>query len=227
MTKLLREKTSVKDVIESCGVPHTDVHAITCNGVAVSFDHQIREAADIEVQGVLHPGVQTRAGLQETTAANFVADGHLGKLARHLRLLGLDVWYDRNASDHTLAEISRTHERALLTRDRRLLMHKIVRAGYCVRSTDPDEQIAEVFRRYDLRNRVAPYTRCMVCNGSLVRAEKSEVLEQLEPLTRIYYEEFRRCSDCAKVYWRGSHFRRLEARMKELPPNQIAKAEWA
>jgi len=216
MVKRLREKTSIKDVIESCGVPHPEVDLIMCNGAAVPFEHQLSSESEVRVEGVWHRASEGPPGLQSRAMAKFVADGHLGKLARNLRLLGVDVVYERDAADQALAEISSTEARALLTRDRRLLMHRIIRDGYCLRSSDPAEQTTEVLRRYRLEAVLAPYTRCMHCNGLLAPVEKSEILDQLEPLTRVYYEDFRRCTKCGRIYWPGSHFAKLQARVEQI-----------
>lgn len=215
VTKALREKTSVKDAIESRGVPHPEVDLIYCNSIAVRFEHSLTADAIVHVHGVTDSPAEPGEGLQQRRVTKFVADGHLGKLARDLRLLGFDVAYASNASDQSLAA-SCIGDRALLTRDRRLLMHKTVAHGYCPRSHDPNEQIIEVLRRFDLAALPAPYTRCMQCNGLLERAEKAAILEQLEPLTKIHYEEFSRCAACAKIYWSGSHFGKLEARIEKI-----------
>lgn len=214
--KRLSEKTSVKDVIESCGIPHTEIDLILVSGAPVSLSHHLVSDQEIDIYPIsappqLFPGNR----LQQRRLARFVADCHLGKLARNLRLLGLDVLYDNQATDAQLL-ITATNDRALLTRDRRLLMHAIVRHGYCPRSTDPDEQVIEVSRRFDLGELIAPYTRCLQCNGLLQRVDKDEVLDQLEPLTKIYYHEFRRCLDCGKVYWPGSHFGKLQERVARI-----------
>jgi len=215
ITKTLHEKTSVKDAIESCGVPHPEVDLIRCDDVAVPFEHSLTKNALVDVYGLTDSPATPGEGLQRRCVTKFVADGHLGKLARDLRLLGFDVAYDPDASDSSLAA-SCTDDRALLTRDRRLLMHKIVQHGYCPRSHDPDEQIIEVIRRFDLAKLVAPYSRCVQCNGLVVRVDKSDVIEQLEPLTKTYYHDFRRCSECGKIYWSGSHFKKLEARLEKI-----------
>jgi uncharacterized protein with PIN domain len=107
-------------------------------------------------------------------------------------------------------------ERALITRDRRLLMHSIVRHGYCPRSGDGEEQTIEVLRRFDLESVIAPLTRCLACNGLLETIEKKQVIDRLEPLTKIYYETFRRCASCGKIYWGGSHFDKLRARVERV-----------
>ncbi|MFL6529626.1 MAG: Mut7-C RNAse domain-containing protein [Chthoniobacterales bacterium] len=213
VTRVLSEKTSVKDIIESCGVPHTEIGAITVKGVNVDFAHQLSSDGEVFVRGLQDPDTPNEQSLQRTGLTRFVADGHLGKLARDLRLLGFDVVYAPHADDPTLVRISADEERALLTRDRRLLMHRAVRDGYCVRSTDPDEQIVEVLQRFAIEAMIAPYTRCIACNGSLKVVAKGDIIDQLEPLTRIHYEEFRRCSECGKIYWSGSHFGKLEARL--------------
>jgi uncharacterized protein len=214
--KRLGEKTSVKDAIESCGVPHTEVDLIVAAGVPVSFLHQLVSDEEIDIYPVsaapeLFPGNR----LQQRGLARFVADCHLGKLTRNLRLLGFDVLYDNQATDAQLLTTATTEDRALLTRDRRLLMHAVVRHGYCPRSHDPNEQIIEVARRFELA-RLDPYTRCLRCNGLLERVEKADVFEQLEPLTKIYYHDFRRCTACAKIYWPGSHFEKLETRIDRI-----------
>lgn len=213
LQRLLREKTSVKDAIEACGVPHPEVNLIRCDGERVGFEHQLNRAATIDVAGL----ESWRAdGLQQRRLTQFVLDGHLGKLARDLRLLGFDALYTATTTDAELVAISARQERALLTRDRRLLMHSVVRHGYCPRSDDPDRQIVEVLARFDLHELMQPYTRCMHCNGLLHAAAKDEVLHELEPLTRIYYDEFRRCAGCRRVYWAGSHFAKLAARIEKI-----------
>jgi uncharacterized protein with PIN domain len=213
--KQLREKTSVKDAIESFGVPHTEVDLICCDGLALPFEHSLTTDATVHVHGVTDSPADPDERLQRRRITKFVADGHLGKLARDLRLLGFDVIYTPEASDPSLAA-SCADDRALLTRDRRLLMHKIVRHGYCPRSHDPTEQLTEVIRRFDLAAIVTPFTRCVQCNGFLECVDKIDVLEQLEPLTKVYYNDFRRCTVCGKIYWPGSHFEKLEARIDRI-----------
>src|SRR5439155_668650 len=210
----LSEKTSVKDVIEACGVPHTEVDLIIVNGVPVDFACVVDRESSIEVYPVGTRGITSFAEnrLQLVEITSFVADGHLGKLVRDLRLLGVDVVYDPAAEDRQLVTIASSENRALLTRDRRLLMHAIVRHGYYLRSQEPMEQTLEILHRFDLGSALAPFTRCLRCNTVLKPAKKAEVFDQLEPLTKIYYEQFRRCSGCGQVYWSGSHFAKLQNR---------------
>jgi uncharacterized protein with PIN domain len=213
----LGEKTSVKDVIESCGVPHPEVDLILVNGQPVDFDYAITGDAEIELYpvGTGIPQFKDKR-LQVAKIIRFVVDGHLGKLARDLRLLGFDVDYDPHAEDRQLLDIMERENRALLTRDRRLLMHAVVKTGYCPRSQNADEQTVEVIRRFDLLGSIAPFTRCLRCNALLQKVSKSEVIERLEPLTKIYYEQFRRCTGCGQIYWTGSHFSKLEKRLEKI-----------
>jgi uncharacterized protein with PIN domain len=226
----LFERTSVKDLIEACGVPHTEVDLIVVDGEPVDFGHALGQNASVEIypidwkRGTFFP----KNRLQTIEIQQFVADGHLGKLARDLRLLGLDVLYERTAEDRQLLELAKidnpekvgAHEvirsRALLTRDRRLLMHAVVRHGYYVRSQNPLDQTIEVLRRFALSAALAPFTRCLACNAPLEPVEKADVFDQLEPLTKIYYERFRRCGGCGQIYWQGSHFDKLQARVEEV-----------
>jgi uncharacterized protein with PIN domain len=218
--RALREKTSVKDVIESCGVPHPEVDLILVDGQPVDFHHTLRADADVDVYPVgLVPTCFPEKHLQVTNAIEFVADGHLGKLARDLRLLGFDIAYDRDADDRQLLAIMRASNRALLTRDRRLLMHAIVQHGYYLRSQNPINQTIEVLRRFALFSVIAPFTRCLRCNAPLRKVAKADVIQKLEPLTKIYYEQFRRCTGCDQIYWAGSHFSKLQKRLEEIRAN--------
>ena len=218
LRRQLGERTSVKDVIEACGVPHTEVDLILIDGKPSGFEKVLTQDAVVDVYGIdskrltLFP--ENR--LQVHKILKFVADGHLGKLVRDFRLLGIDVVYERDAEDRQLIETATSQDRALLTRDRRLLMHAALQHGYYLRSQNPLEQTVEVICRFQLESTITPFARCLRCNAALQPAAKEAVIERLEPLTKIYYEEFRRCPDCEQVYWSGSHFEKLQARIEEI-----------
>jgi uncharacterized protein with PIN domain len=198
-------------------VPHPEVDLILVDGQPFGFHHTLRTDADVDVYPVgLVPTRFPKNRLQISNSKEFVADCHLGKLARDLRLLGFDVAYDSAANDRQLLAIMRESNRALLTRDRRLLMHAIVQHGYYLRSQNPINQTIEVLRRFDLFSAIAPFTRCLRCNAPLQKVEKADVIQKLEPLTKIYYEEFRRCMGCGQIYWAGSHFSKLQKRLEEI-----------
>lgn len=196
---------TVKHLIESLGVPHVEVGAVTANGQPVGWEYRPQDGDQIEV----HPA---RGWEGEP---RFILDNHLGRLAAYLRMLGFDSLYENNYSDEELAALLAEDARILLTRDRRLLMRKAVRYGYCLRSLEPQEQLREVVRRFDLLRRARPFHRCLRCNHLLERVEKSAVLDRLEPKTKLYYEEFVRCPVCDQVYWQGSHYERMQAMFAE------------
>ena len=207
-----RSHQTVKDVLEAMGIPHTEVDLILVNGTPQGFSHRpsvgdriaaypMFEALDIGSTARLRP-----VPLRDP---RFVVDVNLGRLARLLRVLGFDVWWSSDADDATLAEVSLGEQRILLTRDRGLLKRRAITHGLFVHSQNPEEQVLEVIRRLDLRQRLAPLTRCLHCNGKLAAVPKDEVTDQLEPLTRQYYEEFSRCVECGRIYWAGSHLARL------------------
>jgi hypothetical protein len=209
----MKEAGAVKHPVESIGVPHPEIGAILINGAQSGLDTIVRagDRVDVwpELSGDGHHGIPLRPGLKRPP--QFVLDTHLGQLTTWLRLLGFDSLYANDADDPLLAQLSAEQGRILLTRDRGLLMRKVVVHGYCPRSTLPDEQLIDVVRRFSLAPEIAPWTRCLRCNGTLRAVSKDEVLDQLEPRTRLYFEVFQRCSDCGRVYWRGSHRERMES----------------
>ena len=213
----LTEKTSIKDIIESCGVPHPEVDLIRVDENTVGFDYTLVNEARVEIFPVENPGTRyAEKRLQTVGIIKYVADGHLGGLTRNLRLLGFDVAYRQNADDLELLEVMSRENRALLTRDRRLLRHGIVQHGYWPRSQNADEQTIEVVHRFDLLELIAPFTRCLRCNAPLEEASKADIIDKLEPLTKIHYDQFRRCPDCKQIYWAGSHFPKLQKRIDEI-----------
>ena len=207
------EHASVKDVLEALGIPHPEIAAIAVGGVPVGFDRRLQDDDRVEVWPAadavgLAPVVP--AAPEDAADPRFVLDAHLGRLAAYLRMLGFDTWYRTDAGDDELAIVAATERRILLTRDRGLLKRSIVRRGACVRSDLPVEQLVEITRRFDLAERWQPFGRCLRCNTPLVAVTREAVLHRLQPLTRVHYDEFRRCPGCDAVYWKGSHHARME-----------------
>jgi len=192
---------SVKHLIESLHIPHTEVGPLSVIGETIGLDYIVHDGDRIEVRPI--------APVDLDEEPRFVLDGHLGRLASHLRMLGLDCLYENNYEDDELVRISVGDERILLTRDRLLLMHKIITQGYLIRSLDSTKQLYEVVERYGLVKWVRPFQRCMNCNYPLEPVEKETVLEKLEPLTKKYYHDFKLCPACDQVYWKGSHYERM------------------
>lgn len=202
-----RGRQSVKHLAESLGVPHPEIGRVLVNGQEGSLQIITQDQDRVE----LHPVADGFAG-----EPRFVLDGHLGRLAAYLRMLGFDCLYASDYDDDQLAEIAGREQRILLSRDRRLLMRKSVTDGYCLRSLNSHEQLNEVLRRFDLIQRVKPFHRCLRCNHSLEPVGKEEVLDRLEPLTRQYFKEFHICRACGQIYWKGSHYEKMQKLVKEI-----------
>jgi uncharacterized protein with PIN domain len=209
---------AVKDMIESMGVPHTEVDLILLNGTPVDFCHPVQDGDRISVYPAFkslytRPLLQLRTRLQDR---RFVLDTHLGRLARYLRMLGFDAAYETDRDDKELARISRDEERILLTRDCGLLKRGEVVHGYFVRATEPKLQVVEVLRRFDLLPEVAPFRRCIHCNTLLNPVAKETILERLQSDTRLYYDQFRICPACNRIYWEGSHYEHMQRFIQQI-----------
>lgn len=207
-----RGTPAVKDAIEAVGVPHTEVDLILVDGVSVRFSHKLRGGERVAVYPMFErldiaPLARLRPAPLRTP--RFVADVHLGTLARYLRLLGFDTRYDNRAGDAELVRRSVTERRILLTRDVGLLKHKVLTHAHYVRATDPARQLEEIVRTLDLGRRIKPFTRCMLCNGRLRRVGKERVAEQLPARVRESVRRVAQCGACRRLYWPGSHFERL------------------
>lgn len=209
---------AVKDAIEAIGVPHPEVFYLQRDGKPVGFDHSLADGERISVFPRLWT-VQPETGplrYPAPTPPRFVLDTHLGQLARYLRMLGLDTLYSNNADDPELARRSHTDERILLTRDLGLLKRNRVTHGAFVRATDPEQQLQEILRRFDLAPYFDPMTRCLTCNGDIEPVEMSDVADELPPRTRRAFNAFYRCAQCEQVYWKGSHFERMQQFIKQV-----------
>jgi uncharacterized protein with PIN domain len=216
---------SVKDLIESCGVPHTEVDLVLIDGDAVDFGRAVADGDRVVAYPRFHAlELPAGMGLQPAplSSPRFVLDIHLGRLAGYLRLAGFDTAYRNDFSDEDLAEASRDEDRILLTRDRELLKRAIISRGYFVRQTSPRRQLAEIIRRFDIARAMAPFTRCARCNGVLAPVAKEAVAHELPAHVRLTRGAFLRCPGCGRVYWDGTHVdqirRFLRLALEEPPP---------
>ena len=203
----------VRHLIETFGVPHTEVEVILMDGCSVGLEQQVGKGARVSVYPMFEAlDVTPLLRLRERPLRDprFVADAHLGRLARYLRLLGFDTLYGNDPGDLALAALAVDEHRILLSRDRGLLMRREITHGCYIRGGRPLEQLRHVVERCDLRRLVRPFSRCMKCNAPLQPVAKSEVAAKLPPATRAHYHEFWQCSGCGQVYWKGGHYARLQ-----------------
>jgi uncharacterized protein len=199
---------TAKHLIESIGIPHTEIAFLAANHLKIDLDYLVEDHSFIEVFSFIdlpHDPLQQQNNLSNLDRM-FILDNHLGRLTAYLRMLGFDCLYDPGLPDSELAEISNNTHRTILTRDRRLLMRKIILSGYFLRSKQPLQQVVEIIHRFNLQEKIRPFLRCMRCNHLLLPIEKEKILHRLQPKTRHYYQEFRLCSNCDQIYWQGSHY---------------------
>jgi uncharacterized protein len=209
---IFNETPSVKDAIEAIGVPHPEVAAISINGRAVSFQERIHNLDEIVVFPKELAYIWPKSAWllpSNLTSVKFIADVHLGKLARLLRLLGFDTLYRNCLDDKMIAAYSNEEKRIVLTRDVGLLKQRIITLGYWLRSQDPVEQTREVIRYYGLEHAFHPFSRCMKCNGPIVQPDKALVIDRLPDLVKKCQSEFYQCIHCRQIYWKGSHYDRM------------------
>ena len=206
------DRTSVKDLIESLGVPHTEIDLILVNGKSVSFKYLINDGDDISVYPVFESFDISDAQHLRTKPLRkpkFICDVHLGKLSRYLRMVGFDVYYKNELSDEEISKISLAEKRAILTKDKGILKRNEVTHAYFVRSKDTEEQAKEVIRRFDLHKEIKEFTRCLECNTELTKIAKEKISRNLPPKVNQSQEEFYKCPGCGKLYWKGTHHQKM------------------
>ncbi len=194
---------TIKHAIEALGVPHTETGALTVNGRPATLARIVREGDVIEV----FP--RSAADDDPGGMPRFVADAHLGGLARLLRMLGFDTLYDNAVHDDEVIALATNEQRIVLTRDRELLKRRDVLRGCFVHARKPEAQLREVAARYGLERQAQPFTLCLHCNLRLEAIARDDVAAQVPERIFIAYAEFMRCHGCGRVYWQGSHWSRM------------------
>jgi len=213
------EKPTVKDTIEACGIPHPEVEIILVNNVSVGFNYHLRDGDRIAVYPMFESlDISPLLKLRENSLRDckFVVDVHLHKLARGLRMIGFDAFYKGEYFNLEMIRCSINEKRIILTRDKNLLKHKNVTHGYWVRTTNPEDQLKEIIGRFDLYSQIKPFIRCMICNGILEAVEKKTIIDKIPEKTAKYYSEFYQCTQCAQIYWPGSHYQKMQKKIERL-----------
>ena len=208
----VRGSPSIKHLIESLGVPHTEVDLILVNGKSVPFSYIIQDKDRISAYPMFEAfdiATVLRLRPKPLRTPQFILDTHLGKLAKHLRMLGFSALYRNDYNDREIVQLSLAEKRTILTRDRKLLIRKDVIRGYWVRNSDPPKQLQEVLTRFDLLNLINPFSLCIVCNGRLEKIGKEKLQKKISPEIYSRFEEFFVCSTCGKIYWKGTHYKAM------------------
>jgi hypothetical protein len=207
------DRTSVKDMIESLGVPHTEIDLILVNGISVNFSYIVNDGDDISVYPMFEALDITnlqRLRAKPLRKPKFILDVHLGTLAKYMRMLGFDTLYKNNYKDEEIVKISLKERRAILTKDRGILKRSEVTHGYWIRGSITKEQIIEVIKRFDLKEQIKELSRCLLCNSLLKNISKEKVIDRLPRKVKDSQHEFYYCNNCDKIFWKGSHFIKMK-----------------
>lgn len=204
----LKRRASLKDIIESLGVPHTEVAQILLKNSELGFDFIPVGGEEIKIQPFsdeMSVFSSTLLRPQPIFTLKFMVDINVQKIARNLRIIGLDTTMVPDMRLVEIGKVATSQQRILITRNRELLKCNTVLHGHLLRSENHVIQLEEVVKRYRLKPHIKPFTRCITCNGDLKSISKQAIYDRLEPLTRKYFNSFKMCSDCGKIYWQGSH----------------------
>lgn len=203
----------VGDTLVSLGIPFAEIDLILVNGSPVKITDEIKEDDRIAVYPKfenLNISSISRLREIELGETKFILDCHLGKLAKYMRMLGFDTIYKNRMNDDEIIDIAIREKRIILTRDKLLLKSSRIVQGYFVRTIGKHEQLIEVVKKFDLYNKFKSFTRCMCCNSQLTELNNVAIADKVEPNIAKLYDTFYYCSKCDKVYWKGSHFKKME-----------------
>lgn len=209
----------VRHLVETVGVPHTEIELVLRNGESIDLEARVEDGDRLAVYPVFESFdvaslVRLRPG--PLRDPRFLADAHLGRLARDLRLLGFDTVFANDPGDDALARRAAAEQRVLLTRDRQLLMRREVTHGCYLRAARPEEQLGYLVRRLQLCRLMRPFTRCTACNAPVQGVSREAIAASLPPAAGRLHETFWRCDGCGRVYWQGSHWRAMAGRVARL-----------
>lgn len=211
---LTTRRASIKDVIESLGIPHTEVGEIKNNGKKVDFKHILRDTSNISVYPHNIPLDPNNYLFDEPIKEyRFITDVNVGKLTKFLRMLGFDCAYNWMWDDDKIVDIANREKRIVLSRDIQLLKRKKIIWGKLISSTNTLDQLKEVIQFFGLKidkNSNKAFSRCLVCNTKLINIPKKEIIHRLEPKTKKYFNKFSICPNCDKIYWAGSHVDKMK-----------------
>lgn len=205
---LCAEQATTKHMIEALGVPHTEAGLVLVNGMAAGLERLIAEGDQIDV----FPA-PARA---PAAPPRFIADAHLGGLAHQLRMAGFDTLYDNGFDDGHIEAVGAAEARIILTRDRDLLKRRAVLDGCYVRALKPAAQFKELVERFGLARHARPFTLCLHCNAPLHPVARAAVAGRVPPAVWAEQTEFSTCRRCGRIYWKGSHWKRMSALLDEV-----------
>jgi hypothetical protein len=210
---------SVKDLIESLGIPHCEIALILMDEKPVQFDSKLQGSHYIAVYPytpLLSLKTDSPVMVRIPSPPTFILDVHLGKLARWLRFIGMDTLHYNQLEDARIASIAENQDRVVLSRDLKLLMRKKIKRGRYIRNCQIDQQMIDVMRYFNLKHHLRPFTRCSSCNASLKQVDKRELKNIPDKKILARFDAFFQCTGCQKIYWKGSHHNKIDQRIQHL-----------
>lgn len=212
-------RSSIKDMIESIAPPHAEIELVLVNGISVDWSYSVEDGDTIDVYpdfDAVDVANKIRLIPPYQGKPKFILDTHLGRLAAYLRMMGFDTLYENDYADDVLADVSAKENRILLTRDLGVLKRGIVTYGYFVRHTNRRKRLLEISARYDLAQHIEAFGRCMTCNGDLAIVDKETVRESVSENTFDSFDDFHQCQSCQKIFWKGSHYEKMQDLIEEV-----------
>ncbi len=161
-------------------------------------------------------GFEHKLVLPKTGAIKFFADVNVARLVRWLRAIGIDTWWEDAISDADLVRRAIRENRFVLTLDKRLVKEWRTDNVVLLTSEKSLEQFAQVVEHFKLKLPARFFTRCLVCNSVLRRASATEITANAPPRVRENHELFYYCPNCEKIYWEGSHTKRMQAAIEDV-----------
>lgn len=208
----IESATTIRTILKKLVVPIEEIDLILVNQQSQGLDYQLHNEDRVSIYPVFELfdiSSVSKIRIKPLRTLKFIGDVHLGRLCKYLRMLGFDTLYFKNYTVEQLIELSRQGRRILLSKDQKLGKHPKVNHWYWVRSSDPMEQIRDLYEKLDLEGNIDPLTRCIKCNNEIISIPKKEVMQKIQPRTAKYYEEFFRCPNCERIYWKGSHYEHM------------------
>ena len=151
-------------------------------------------------------------------ALRFITNGMLGKLTRWLRMLGHDAEYSGSLDDDELIDRAKTEKRILLTRDIKLCQRATTRGinAFLVDGDTGTRKLAQLSKRFDFKLEIdMAISRCPKCNASIESVPTEKVMDRIPKATILHHNKFWKCQSCGQIYWRGSHWKRIEETLRE------------
>ncbi|WP_107821668.1 Mut7-C RNAse domain-containing protein [Mangrovibacterium marinum] len=219
----------VSEAMMVLGIPRAEIELILVNSHRADEGHKLKEGDFVSVYPTFETiDISPLTGRRDKPEPEmrFIADAHLGKLSKYLRMLGFDTLYRNDFGDDEIIHIALNEERIILTRDRMLLNSTRVRRGYYLRATDKHALLTEVVARFGLKSLFKPFSRCMTCNQPLVLKASAELTALVDAPTLARFDEFYYCANCRKVFWKGSHFKRMEALILQIASGPQNRRGW-